>query len=469
MQIAQNLAGYSLGGADILRRAMGKKKPEEMASQRVIFVEGAKQRGISEAVSTHIFDLMEKFAGYGFNKSHSAAYALIAYQTAWLKAHYPAEFMAAVLSSDMDNTDKVVGFIEEAQRMGLKVLAPNIATGHYHFTVNTVGEIVFGLGAVKGVGEAVIALLVTEREQRGAYSNLFDFCQRQDTRKLNRRALEALIRSGALDCFKVDRASLMASIDKALRLVEQTHRNKEMGQVDLFGGFQAETSTDDESYVAAAPWTDLQRLQAERDSVGFYFSGHPIEAYASELKQINLTPLDELPKMRGRSVMIVGLVFSLRTLLTRTGKKLAIVTVEDQKTRLDVTVFGEVYDKVREEISKDRLVVVKGEVAQDDFNGGIKIVAESLSSLESLRKKLARRFVINFSDDRKIEDHKMELAQLLRPYRGGSCPVVISYHDKTARAELALGKEWQVHLSDEFIAAAVKLYGRDGVRVEYAS
>lgn len=467
MQIAQSLAGYSLGGADILRRAMGKKKPEEMAKQRAIFIEGAKKREITEQISAHIFDLMEKFAGYGFNKSHSAAYALIAYQTAWLKAHYPAEFMAAVLSSDMDNTDKVVGFIEETKRMNLKVLAPNIASGYYHFTVNPQGEIVFGLGAVKGVGEAAIEQLVEERERKGAYQNLFDFCQRQDTRKLNRRALEALIRSGALDSFKVDRASLMASIDKALKFVEQTSRNQAMGQVDLFGAMDVTAATPAAEYVNAVPWTDLQRLSAERETIGYYFSGHPLQAYQHELQQLTIIPLLELNKLVGRSVMVVGLVFALRTLVTRTGKRMAIVTIEDQQARLDVTVFGEVYDKVREEIVKNKVVVIKGEVALDEFNGGIKVMAESVSSLENMRKRTAKRFLISLSNNSKIEDYRVEIGQLLKPFRGGRCPVVISYQDQQARAELALSQEWWVHLNDELLANAVSRYGCEAVKVEY--
>jgi len=467
MQIAQNLAGYSLGGADILRRAMGKKKPEEMAKQREIFVAGAKERGIAEQISAHIFDLMEKFAGYGFNKSHSAAYALIAYQTAWLKAHYPAEFMAAVLSSDMDNTDKVVGFIEEAKRMQLSLLPPNLATGFYHFTVSPQGEIVFGLGAVKGVGEAAVNQLVEERDKNGPYLNFFDFCQRQDTRKLNRRALEALIRSGAMDCFKVDRAKLMASIDKALKLVEQTTRNQEQGQVDLFGQVEEHAPTTAPDYVEALAWTDLQRLKAERETVGFYFSGHPLAAYEHELKQLSLTPLSELSKMIGRNVLIAALVFSVRTIVTKRGKKMAIVTLEDQNTRVDVTVFGEIYDTVREEIIKDQVVIVKGEAARDDFNGGMKIMAESATSLASFRKKATRRLVISLENETKIEDHAIELGQLLKPYRGGRCPVVILYQDNQARAELALGPEWRVNLSDELLAEAASRYGRAAVRIEY--
>ncbi len=468
MQIAQSLAGYSLGGADILRRAMGKKKAEEMAQQRAIFTQGAQARGIIESVATHIFDLMEKFAAYGFNKSHSAAYALLAYQTAWLKAHYPAEFMAAVLSSDMDNTDKVVGFVEECKRLNLKIQPPTIATGYYHFTVNAAGEIVFGLGAIKGLGEAVINQLVEERDQNGAYQSLFDFCQRQDTRKLNRRALEALIRSSAMDCFSVDRASLMASMDKALKLVDQNLKNAELGQNDLFALIEAPAAHRVEtSYVEVEPWSDLKRLQGEKETLGYFLSGHPLQIYEQEFKQLAITPLNQLNQRMNRSVLVIGLIVSLRMVVTRTGKRMAIVVLEDQHTRVDVTLFSEIYDKSREWVLKDQVIAVKAEVAQDEFNGGVKLVAESIGSLDALRKKLVKRLLITLPDTQSIESSVSELSTVLKKYQGGFCPVVISYQDQEARAELALAKEWNVHISDELLRTIAGRYGREAVLVEY--
>ncbi len=262
MQIAQVLAGYSLGAADVLRHAMGKKKSEEMAKQREVFIKGSTSRGLKADLANQIFDLIEKFSSYGFNKSHSAAYALIAYQTAWLKALYPAEFMAAVLSSDMDNTDKVVGFINECRDIGLELLPPSINRGQYSFTVNVNGQIEYGLGAIKGVGEAAVLHIVACREEEGEFKGLFDFCHRVDLRKVNRRVLEPLIKSGAMDVFGVPRASLMKSLNKALQSAEQKNRNAQVGQNDLFGN--EPDAKQEKNYENTSEWNDNERLRGKR-------------------------------------------------------------------------------------------------------------------------------------------------------------------------------------------------------------
>ncbi len=294
MQIAQVLSGYTLGGADMLRRAMGKKKPEEMAKQRASFVDGAKARGVEEATATYIFDLMEKFAGYGFNKSHSAAYALVSYQTAWLKSHYPAAFMAAVLSADMDNTDKVVTLIDECRDMKLDVAPPDINHSAYAFTVNGVDGIRYGMGAIKGVGLAAIEGIIAERTEKGAFRDLFDLCRRIDLRKANRRVLEALIRSGAMDALGDNRASLMASLPAALHLAEQDARDATAGQVDLFGlaAPQADAATTDVSaHTAHLPeWDEAERLTGEKETLGLYLTGHPIARYCRRAGQVHQRP-----------------------------------------------------------------------------------------------------------------------------------------------------------------------------------
>ena len=310
MQIARVLAGYSLGEADLLRRAMGKKKPEEMAKQRAIFIAGSVNREIEATVAEHIFDLMEKFAGYGFNKSHSTAYALIAYQTAWLKSHYPAEFMAAVLSSDMDNTDKVVGFIVECRDMNLQVLPPNINKGFYHFTVNDEGGIEYGLGAIKGVGESAVLHLVDNREQQGVFSDLFDLCHRLDLRKLNRRALEPLVRSGAMDGFGATRAQLFASIDKALKLAEQRNRNRQVGQEDLFGDMAPFEKITGMHYENVANWSDAERLRGEKETLGLYLTGHPLDTFEKELSSLITSSINQL-QISGKKKIVFfwGLIF----------------------------------------------------------------------------------------------------------------------------------------------------------------
>ncbi|OGT97887.1 MAG: DNA polymerase III subunit alpha, partial [Gammaproteobacteria bacterium RIFOXYB2_FULL_38_6] len=390
MQIAQVLAGYSLGSADILRRAMGKKKPDEMARQRAIFLDGATKKNIEPKLANYIFDLMEKFAGYGFNKSHSVAYALIAYQTAWLKAHYPAEFMAAVLSSDMDNTDKLVDFVYECKRMQLILLPPNINTDYYRFTVNKENKIRYGLGAIKGVGESVVMCITDERKNNGNYENLFDLCGRTDHGKLNRRALEALICSGAIDIFidknsSLTRASLLASIDKALQFAEQTHHNRSSGQADLFGGDdQINSMQKNMDYVSVPRWTEQIKLAHEKQALGFYMSGHPMKAYQKDFRQLTLA-MNELKIQKGQKVDVAGLVISLKTLMTRSGDRMAIVALEDLTGRLDVVVFSDLFDSVRELLSSDQILIVNGEVSSDDFSGGIKLVADSVVSWENFR------------------------------------------------------------------------------------
>ncbi|HEY3487869.1 MAG TPA: DNA polymerase III subunit alpha, partial [Gammaproteobacteria bacterium] len=283
MQIARELAGYTLGEADLLRRAMGKKKPEEMAQQRAIFVAGAIKHNISSQTATYIFDLMEKFAGYGFNKSHSAAYALLSYQTAWLKAHYPADFMAAVLSADMDNTDKVVRLIDECNDRGLQVVPPDINISGYAFTVDEGNRIVYGLGAIKGLGAAAVEVIATERRTNGVYKNLFDFCRRIDTHKLNRRAQEALIRSGAMDSLNCTRATLMANLTAALKLAEQDQSDRSSGQTDIFGAAALREPATEIKLEEKPEWEETELLAGEKETLGLYLSGHPIDRYRDEL------------------------------------------------------------------------------------------------------------------------------------------------------------------------------------------
>jgi DNA polymerase-3 subunit alpha len=460
MQIAQVLANYTLGAADLLRRAMGKKKPEEMAKQRTIFTEGAVARGVEEQTATYIFDLMEKFAGYGFNKSHSAAYALVAYQTAWLKAHYPAAFMASVMSSDMDNTDKVVTFIEECREMKMTVTPPCINRSQYKFTVATNDEIIYGLGAIKGVGENAIDSIVTVRNQGGSFKDLFDFCQRVDGRKVNRRVLEALIKSGAFDEWQVERAVLFASIDKALKLAEQQSANQQTGQHDLFTLMAEESS--DEHYVNCVPWNLLTRLRGEKETLGLYLTGHPVDQYKAEISKYTNKVIAKLNPNIEKKVTVYGLILGVRRIITKRGKKMAIITLDDATGRLDVACFSELLERAQHLLLKDEVIVIDGEVDHDDFNGGIRMVANEIFSVEQARQHYAKHVSLSLNANQsQLLD---ELEPLLKNHTG-TTPVIINYTNKSATAKIALGKQWQVNPSQELLDSLAKLF--DNIEVTY--
>ncbi|MGB6976809.1 MAG: DNA polymerase III subunit alpha [Gammaproteobacteria bacterium] len=468
MQIAQVLAGYSLGKADLLRRAMGKKMPEEMAKQRAIFVAGAKQRGVKPDVAEHIFDLMEKFSGYGFNKSHSAAYALITYQTAWLKAHYPAEFMAAVLSSDMDHTDKVVIFIEECKQLGLKLLSPDINCSVYKFTVTPQGEIVYGLGAIKGVGAAAVEQIILERQKNGTFCDLFEFCHRLDGRKVNRRVLESLIRAGAMDSFNVERATLMASLDKALQAAEQQARQSNVGQVDLFGTVLVQQDAQQcLAPVTVKPWTEQERLLGEKETLGLYLSGHPITRYENELKQFITARIVDLKPERNQTVIVAGFVVAIKTLNTRSGNRIAFLTLDDRTARIELAVFSEVYAQSRELLVKDQLLVVEGEVATDEFTGSYRLSGRRLLNWQQAREYFAKGLLLQLNAKHLITNFSAQLKQLLMPFRGGRCVVCIDYQRDNAKARLILPEEWYIRPDDNLLKTLAEQLGEDNVVLRY--
>ena len=475
MQIAQVLAGYTLGGADLLRRAMGKKKAEEMAKQREIFVKGSVERAVEPETASYIFDLMEKFAGYGFNKSHSAAYALVSYQTAWLKAHHPAAFMAAVLSSDMDKTEKVVIFIEECRRMELRLTPPDINQSEYRFTVGGAGEIRYGLGAIKGVGEAAIEHLVAERRRAGPYRDVFDLCQRVDLHKLNRRVLDALIRSGAFDALGPNRATLAERLPAALQLAEQRSRNDSAGQNDLFGLAVAEkTPAQPTPAVEIAEWNEEQRLGGEKETLGVYLTGHPIHRMAAELAALNVTPLRVLIENGGsrrggnRSVLIAGLVVSVRARNANRGGRIAFVMLDDASSRLEIRIFPEVYERYRSLIEEDAILVVQGALGWDEFNQTTRLNVERVLSLEGAQAEYARRLIIQLDGERLQPGMLQPLASLLNEFRSdGRCAVWADYVGSGARAELAFGPNWRVRPEAALLDQLRKLPGVEAVRLGY--
>ncbi|WP_458735359.1 DNA polymerase III subunit alpha [Zobellella taiwanensis] len=465
MQIAQVLAGYSLGGADLLRRAMGKKKPEEMAKQRAGFEEGARANGIDGELAIKIFDLVEKFAGYGFNKSHSAAYALVSYQTLWLKTHYPAEFMAAVMTADMDNTDKVVTLVDECQRMGLTLLPPDVNSGRYRFTVNEDGHIVYGIGAIKGVGEAPIEAILEAREQGGPFRDLFDFCNRVDLKRLNKRVMEKLILSGAMDRLGPHRASLMATLEEAMKAADQHARAEALGQGDMFGVLVEEENIE-HAFADVAPWPDQVWLEGERDTLGLYLTGHPINQYGKELRHYTSGRLNEVqPTGRDRTTTVAGLVIAARVMTTKRGNRMGILTLDDKSGRLDVTLFSDALERYESLLEKDKILVISGQVSFDDFSGGLKMSAREVLDISDARERFARGVQLNIDKSQIDQGFFTQLLDILTPVRAGVCPVRVTYHRPGARAQLQLGTEWRVTPTDAMLASLKALLGQDKVEL----
>ena len=475
MQIARDLAGYTLGGADLLRRAMGKKKPEEMAKQRAIFVKGAIDRGIGKETADYIFDLMEKFAGYGFNKSHSAAYAWVSYQTAWLKAHHRAAFMAAVLSSDMDNTDKLVGFVEECRSLKLALQPPDVNRSEYRFTTVDDQTIMYGLGAIKGVGQAAIEDILLARQQDGAFRDLYDFCRRIDLRKANRRVLEALIRAGAMDCLCPNRAQLMADLSPALKVAEQYHRSLVQGQNDLFG-----LGSEDPAAGLTIPptptvesWSKSQLLAEEKLVLGLYLSGHPVDAYRQELDRFvtgSLASVMSTYQQKGSGsiqAVVAGLVVEIRTRQNKQGKKMVFLTLEDGGGRIETAIFAEVLESVGELLAKGKILVIKGELATDDFTGNLRMVAEQVWSVVQAREHFARGLWIHWPSKKEPHIEVSVLAGILQAHRGGRCPVFVDYCGNRARACLQLGKDWNVRPDDELLTALAGQLGEKRIQIRY--
>ncbi|MDD2701902.1 MAG: DNA polymerase III subunit alpha [Sideroxydans sp.] len=472
MQSAQAVAGYTLGGADMLRRAMGKKKAEEMAEQRAIFVAGAAKNDIDEKKANEIFDTMEKFAGYGFNKSHAAAYSVVAYQTAYLKCHYPAAFMAATLSSEMDNTDKVSFFYQDTALQGVQILPPDINSSLYRFTPTDEKTMAYGLGAVKGTGEAAVENIVAARKEGGPFKDLFDFCRRVDKRVVNRRAIEALIKAGAFDSINDHRHQMLASLDAALGSAEQHARAA--NQVSLFG--------DDPAEDMNLPLADVERwglreqLAQEKTALGYYLSGHPYQEYEQELAhfismRLNKVTPEILPAANGRSrrqekeLVLAGIISGIRILQTRRGR-MAVLTLDDGSAQIEMTVFNDLFEPNRNWLRDDQLVVARGRASMDEYSGGMRISADALHDFASARAVFAKRLDIDCSMDDKVCTKR--LAEMLKPYCGGECTVQINYRNLIGAAPLRLGDEWKVTLPEELMATLSEEIGQDKVRIVYS-
>ena len=490
MQIAQVLAGYTLGGADLLRRAMGKKKPEEMAKQREVFVSGATERGVAEFTATHIFDLMEKFAGYGFNKSHSVAYALLAYQTAYLKAHYPAAFMAAVMSADLDHTDRLVMIKDDCRKSALNLLPPNINRSAYQFSVADDESILYGLGAIKGVGRNAVDAIIDEREQNGAFENIAEFCHRVDLEKVNRRALEAMIKSGAMDDFGTTRRSLMHELPEALKSADQEARAVAAGQNDMFGVVAAPATENlnlkseaplveltDRAEPALVEWTDRELLAFEKEALGLYLTGHPFDAVHQDAMFLVDGKLAEIssepPPLKSsgernyaqqrREATVAGLIMDVR----KRGNRVTVV-LDDNSGRLDVTLFSEAFQEFRHLLSKDEIVVVTGTLRYDDFSGSWQVNANSVVHIDRVIEMSAKSMILSFEPNGQGQRLLNRLHDVLLPYREGNCDVAVQYVGSDAAARLSLGPEWTVRPSRELRDKLTELLGQNSVRLLYA-
>jgi len=491
MQIAQVLANYTLGGADMLRRAMGKKKAEVMAEQRELFMQGAVARDVDEKLASRIFDLMEKFAGYGFNKSHSAAYALLSYQTAWLKAHYPAEFMAAVLSADMDNTDKVVGLIEDCHLQNVKVLPPNINQSINQFSVPDEKSVLYGLGALKGVGEAALDGIISERETNGEFVDLYDFCRRSDTRKVNRRVMEALIKSGAMDSLGPNRASLIASLSNAVQLAEQNQKNASVGQDDMFGSSDAPDTHANVHIVEVDDWDDETRLSNEKETLGLYLTGHPISRYEQELRRFTECRFSKVPdlvpeserggngggyggyrKKNKKQYVLAGLLIGMRVRKTKTGNKIVTGVLDDRTARVEVVLYEDVYEQYSNALVKDKVCIVVGSVSYDDFNAAYSVNANTIYTMTQAREKFARGLQIKFDRSKangswSDVNINQQLNDVLQAYRDGACPINIEYNSGSDISQFVLGEEWNVVPSDELLTRLDKVFGSEQIQMMY--
>lgn len=507
MQISQTMAGYSLGGADMLRRAMGKKKPEEMAKQREIFISGATQKGIDPTVSGGVFDLMEKFAGYGFNKSHSAAYGVLAYQTAYLKHYYPAEFMAAVLTSDMNNTDNVVFFINDCrENFNLTVDNPSVNRSEWYFVADTPSNIIYGLGAIKGVGEGAVESIVTARKQDGDFTDLYDFCRRVDTKKVNKRTLEALIKAGCFDDFaktlrpELDetqyhqiRGALMTQLPSAVKAAEQNRQNSEMGIMDLFGEIDSVTTAPPLPTGHDIIWADKYRLKAEKDTLGLYLTGHPIDEYRQEIRHYTANQsLDKLSDTGyNGTTLFAGLVMDVANF----GNRIAI-TIDDGTSRLEVSCYSERYNRIKNRIKVDEVLIIKGSIREanervfarlEDAYGmidarikwlkkiNIKLHGHDTNRLTKLQTLLKPNQLDNIPkvtiDDVDVDDINIDYLADVKQHHNtpnDNCIALGLYvYDDHATAGVALNDDWRMYPSDDNLQKLRQIFDTDHIRLEF--
>jgi len=499
MQIAQMLASYTLGEADMLRRAMGKKKPQEMARQGEKFTAGAVKNGHDREKAKYIFDLMEKFAGYGFNKSHSAAYALLAYQTAWLKTHYPAEFMAAVLSTDMDNTDKVVTLIEECRQMGLTIDNPSLNASDYAFSVSAEKTIVYGLGAIKGAGEAALKSLLQFRAHYGQVHSIVDFFSHADFSKLNKRVLEALICAGVFDQLEPNRRYLLQQLPEFLKLAEQTTENKKTGQADLFGLGQSQSLEQHHDDILKngndqPRWNERERLQREKAAIGLYLTGHPIDSYKSQLLAIlnqqtlastmsrieedNDTNASRRGGRKKQSIWVAGLITDIRLRQGKNGK-MAFITIDDRSARAEISCFSQSYEANKDAITVDEIVLIQGRAGYDDFSQQWKINAEHIYRLSEVPERFAK--AIQITVDMEVPERLAPIIKIVNDGLSASsdsenndkapkdtgASVYFHLKHENMQGKIQLPKGKRLKLSPHYYQQLLAICGRENLNLHY--
>ncbi|MDE0507752.1 MAG: DNA polymerase III subunit alpha, partial [Gammaproteobacteria bacterium] len=480
MKIAQVLGKYTLGGADILRKAMGKKDPEEMAAQRENFMKGAQETGVPVRVAKELFDLMEKFAGYGFNKSHSVAYALLAYQTAWLKTHYPAHFMAAVLSAEMKDTDKIMALVTECHEMGLEVLPPNVNKGHVRFSVDDSGRIVYGLGAIRNLGEGQIEQILAAREQ-APFKSLPDICRRTFGQMLIQKSFEILIDSGACDELAegeppAARARLRHGLPAAFQAAEQHQQDQAFGISGLFGGMEEEAGREDlmPAMTEKQQWDSHTMFEAERECLGFHMSGHPVEEYLPELARIAPTRLKEAKASR-KNQTLAGMLADIRVRRRESGN-MGILTIDDGSARLEAVIYDPEFRQVQDRLQKYAIVVIEGRVVDDEFTGGLRIRAKNAMTLDEARTRHKCKLALDLNETELSGNFCSQLASILEPYRRngkgkgnghGYCKVIINYHRGDMQGCIMLGPDWAVAPADDLVRSLRMEFGRDQVMLRY--
>ncbi|BAP58406.1 DNA polymerase III subunit alpha [Candidatus Tachikawaea gelatinosa] len=470
MQIAQSFAGYTLGSADLLRRAMGKKKPEEMEQHRSIFKNGAKKKGIDTILAMKIFDLVEKFAGYGFNKSHSVAYAFLSYQTLWLKANYPAEFMAAVINADIDNTEKIVRLIDECKNIGIKILPPNINISMYFFHAKKNNEIFYGMGAIKGIGKSVIETILNIRKKQ-SFQDIFDFCQRIDQKKITNKIIEKLIKSGCMDTLGLHRAALISVYPHALKAAYQNAKRQEVKQVDLFDFISPDKFQQIKGFYSnVALWSDETRLKGEHETLGLYITGHPFTQYIQEINTyINHIPLKDINASFIRStknIVVVGLVKSIRFLETKFGKRISILILDDYSAHLEVVVFSKNLEKYQKFLEKNKILVIQGKIDFDTYNN-IKMKAYEIVDIEKARERYIKSISINCST-KKINAYILnQFYHIIKPYNIGSVPIKFFYKKNNMKQEFFLKNIFNVVPSNLLIDDLRLLFGHTKIEFTF--
>ncbi|CAL4321441.1 DNA polymerase III subunit alpha [Buchnera aphidicola (Neophyllaphis podocarpi)] len=449
MQIAQVLAGYTLSEADLLRIAMGKKNPKEMSKQKFIFQQGAKKKGICSKLSIKIFNLVEKFAGYGFNKSHSVAYALISYQTLWLKVYYTSDFMAASMSSDIDNINRLVLLVNECKQLGINVNPPNINLGNYNFTVNKDNSLIYGMGAIKGIGSSTIDYIIKIRKTDGIFLSLLDFCLRVNPKKITKKIIEKLILSGAFDFLNIYRSHLIDILEYTLKISNQYNINKNIGQIDIFS-----SSLEDLFYIKLKSislkksWTEEIKLDKEYEVLGLYLTGNPISEYISEIESYiaKCIFIKDIKSINANKVIIIsGIIISIKIKITKNNKNIGIMLFDDLSGRIEVILYNHIIEKYSKFLNKNNILVIKGKVSLDRFNSLYKIIALEIIDITTARAKYVNKICISVVDKTINKFFIDLLSNIFKPYLGGNIPIYIKYLKSNVYTNLKSGNKWLVY------------------------